>query len=243
MQRSMPRLLVVVPGFGPGHIDLKRTILSKNLDLIRRTYTGSVDVRVFNYGDVSCGAIGVDERFQRGYVGQFLFNHITPDSIKAYDDILVILDDIELSDNIIVDEMFHNLKHYNLDIVSPALSPTSKFSHRVMLQQNTNGIRIAPFVEFFSYFMTPASYTKWWNLLNKDSAWLWGIDFALFYKGFKLGLTDTHTIHHHIKGESYSPDAPNAWNEFRNNMQRLHIPNRTADMPPLCVVPWQKLDV
>jgi hypothetical protein len=238
----MPRLLVVVPGYGPGNLDTKQRLLTKNIDLIRRTYTGSVDVRLFNYGDVSCGVAGVDERFQRGYVGQFLYRHVSPDSIKDYDDILILLDDIELGDDIVVDEMLHNLKHYNLDILTPSLTHTSRFSHSVMLQQNTGAIRISAFTEFFCYFMTPASYSKWWSLLDEKSAWLWGIDFALFHKGFRMGLDDTHTMRHYFGSTgTYPIGSPNPGIECAHNMRRFQIQRGTEKLPPLRVVPWQRI--
>jgi hypothetical protein len=239
----MTRLLVIIPGFGPGQIELKQRILAQNLERIRRTYSGTVTIQVFNYGDISCGVPDVTEIFQRGYVGQFLFRYVKPQLVTAYDNIIVLLDDIELDESFHTDEMITNLTTHSLDILSPALTPTSKFSHKTMLQQTSNPgfIRETTFVEFFCYVMTPSSYAKWHAMMDERSAWLWGIDVGLYNNGFKLGIYDGVTIHHHIKGDSYTSNAPSPQVELRHNTLRFACSHDVTYKPPLRLIPWIEL--
>lgn len=239
----MTRLLVIIPGFGPGQIELKQRILAQNLERIRRTYSGTVTVQLFNYGNVSCGITDVVEIFQRGYVGQFLFRYVKPELVTAYDNILVLLDDIELDAAFHVDEMIANLTVHGLDILSPALTPTSKFSHHSMLQQTDHPgmIRETTFVEFFCYLMTPVSYAKWHAMFDEQSAWLWGIDFGMFFKGFKMGIYDGVTMHHHIKGDSYTSGGPNPHYEMLQNRLRFHFDRAVTTHPPIRLIPWIEL--
>jgi hypothetical protein len=234
-------LLVIIPGFGPPQLPLKQSILQHNLSLIRSTFSGTVKVRLFNYGDISCGSVDVEETFEKGYIGQFLYRHMTPDAVASFDYVMLVLDDIRLSSSFNANHMFHNIDHYKLDILSPALSQGSPYSHHVMLQQKTHVgcIRESAFVEFFCYMMTKQSYTRWYSLLDEKSAWLWGLDFSLFYKQFRMGIYDDIIIDHCIlSGGNYGSSTPNPWHELSYTTAR-HSGNRiVSSMAYLSLMPF-----
>lgn len=222
------KLLVVIPGFGPDNLELKKKILIKNIQIIKNTYDGDIYLKIFNYGSESCNInslnINYEETFEKGVIGQFLYKYITPNLISNYDNIILLLDDIELSENTNISQIIKNLNFYNLDILSPILDKTSKFSHKIMVQNkkcNISKIRITGFVEFFCYFMSKNGYLKWYDLLDENSCWLWGIDLALYYKNIKCGLLEGLTIHHYLKGESYKKNLPNPYKELKLNISRF----------------------
>lgn len=212
------KLLVIVPGFGPQNVQIKKNILKKNIDIIKKTYSGDIFLEVFNYGTESCD-IDCDEIFGEGIVGQFLYKFITPDYIKSYNNIMILLDDIELSDNFNIDTIIKNLDFYQLDIISPILDKTSEYSHEHMINkqdfnENFNKIRITPFLELFCYIMNKNGYEKWYNLLDEKSCWLWGIDLSLYHKNIKCGLMEGVTMHHYFKGGSYTKNLPSPQKEM-----------------------------
>lgn len=217
------KLLLVIPGFGPGLVDLKKKIVQANVNTIKNTFTGSVDIKVFNYGTESCG-ITCDEMFESGVVGQYLYKYVTPDIVDKYDYVLVLLDDIELSANVNIDKIIVNYTKYKYDILSPILTPTSYYSHPHMLQRFTEPVIVnPPFVEFFCYLMNPNGYRKWYNLFNEKSCWLWGIDLAQRPQNIRVGMIQHMTMHHHIHGGSYKTTLPCPRIEMHENEKRLGV--------------------
>lgn len=217
------KLLIVVPGFGAPRVEFKQQLLEKNLKRIRATFTGTIDIKVFNYGTTSCNQKEVDEIMGPGIIGQFLYSHVTPNIVNNYDYVLLMLDDIELTDTVVFDRMIMNYEKYNFDILSPSLKAGSHYSHEYMLQRDTNKIRITQCLEFFFYLMRPSSYAKWYGLLDEKSTWLWGIDYALYNYDIRPGLMDTMTIIHHIKGGSHSSTLPVPMDELNYNRKRLRL--------------------
>lgn len=222
------KLLIVIPGFGPAQVDFKKTLLQNNLSHIRSTFFGDIDIKLFNYGTEKSG-VDCDEIMEKGVVGQYIYKHITPDIVDKYDYIILMLDDIELSDNINIEQMIRNYNYYNIDILSPSLHKSSKFSHSYMLQRDTGMMRITQCLEFFFYLMKPSSYRKWYTQLDENSCWLWGIDYAMYHYNIKPVLMDTMTIVHHIKGGSYSSNLPSAYTELENNRKRLRLQSQIAE--------------
>jgi hypothetical protein len=217
------KLLVVIPGFGPNYVDLKKKILKKNIDIIRKTYQGEIIIKVFNYGSESCD-IECEEIFEKGVIGQFIYKYIKPEIVSEYDNIILLLDDIELSDNFDTDRIIKNLEFYKLDLISPILDRTSKYSHIIMVQNNecqVDKLRKTGFVEFFCYLMTIEGYKKWYNLLDNRACWLWGIDFSMYYKGITSALLEGITMHHHIISNSYNKSLPNPMIELAYNRSKF----------------------
>lgn len=238
-------LLVIIPGFGPPQISLKQSILQHNLSLIRSTFTGTVTVRLFNYGDISCGSIDVIETFEKGFIGQFLYRHMNPTAVSRYDYIMLLLDDIRLSTMFNADYMYYNIDNYKLDILSPALTPQSPYSHPAMLQKDTHKghIRQTAFVEFFCYMMPVSAYCRWYSLLDQHSAWLWGLDFSLFYQLFRMGIYDDVPMEHCIlSGGNYGSNVPDPRKEFVYTVSRLRGSRSVTGMPPISLLPFLTTD-
>lgn len=208
--------------------------MKNNIKNIQNYFTGNIYIKLFNYGNETCDFentyenIIFEEIFEKGVIGQFLFKHITPDMVKNFDYILLLLDDIELNNSFNLNQIIYNLNYYEIDILSPILDKTSKFSHWCMVENkncDNNKIRITNFIELFCYVMTKDSYCKWYKLLNKESCWLWGIDFALFNLGFKLAILEGITMHHHFKGTSYNKELPDPYCELNTNKNRYDCIN------------------
>ena len=219
----MSRLLMIVTGYGPPRVAEKHAWLKNNIDQVKRTFTGNVFVRLFNYGTEPCGCDDVDEETMTpGYVGQFLYRYMPPETVQQYDYVMCILDDIELSASFNVDRALHNLHSYGLDIIQPALTQTSPHSHAFMLQDATAGVRITNYLEYFCYLMTPIGYAKWYNLFDDKTAWMWGLDWCLAMHNIATGILDATPAHHHIKGASYSSNnSPSAFLECFKTRERL----------------------
>jgi len=234
------KLLVVVPGFGTPYFKEKKEFLKRNIERIRNTYTGDIDLRIFNYSDeksnVSFEGVNVIEFMSKGYVGQFIYKYVTPTFVDNYDYIIVILDDIELKDTVNVDEILNNLSHYGYDILSPTLSEDSMITHKYMISDKTRSqsIRHTRCMEFFCYFMTNKTYKKWYALFNENSCWLWGLDLSYGVQNIKCGLLESIEMIHYIKsGGNYGKDKPDPRKELDENMTRLNIPydsTKTAEL-------------
>jgi hypothetical protein len=183
-----------------------------------------LEVRVFNYGTESCEC-EVVEVWLKGFPGQFLFNHVKPVSVSSFDYVMLILDDIELSSEFNMDRIVRNLDGHNLDVLSPMISSSSKSFWNYMVQPADCGqdiIRRVKAIEFFCYIFSRRSYAKYHCLLDEETAWMWGIDFAMHKHGIEMGMLEGVTMLHHIKGESYgAPGAPDAKAEFMRNIARL----------------------
>jgi hypothetical protein len=229
------KLLVVVPGFGEPKLEFKSRLLRSNLERVRDTFSGAVDVKLFNYGrdaaNIAVDGVAVEEVVGPGIIGQFLYRHVRPQVVSGYDYVIVMLDDIELSASVNIDRMILNYEKYAFDILSPSLTRDSVYSHQYMLQRedSVKRIRITQCLEMFLYLMRPTSYTKWFNLLDERSVWLWGIDYALYNYGIKTGLMDTMTVKHHIKGASHSADLPVPMEELNYNRGRLRLQAQVRD--------------
>ncbi|NDB85092.1 MAG: hypothetical protein EB127_20680, partial [Alphaproteobacteria bacterium] len=212
---------LVIPGFGSPKVDLKKMILKKNIEQINTTFTGCIDIKVFNYDETPCG-IDCNETFVKGYPGQFLYRYITPSLVSKYDYVIILLDDIELQSNFNLDRILYNYRYYGCELMSPALTSNSEYSHRWMLQEinNADKIRQVTAIELFCYIMSSSAYEKYYTLLNEQSAWLWGIDYHV-NNMLSCYIINCVTMHHHIKGASYSPDKPCAYSEMNDNNERF----------------------
>lgn len=231
----MSKLLVVIPGFGPPHQDTKQRILQQNLQRIRTTYPGYITVKMFNYGKtpyhLQIPDITIQEHMEPGYIGQFLYNYVTPAIVQEYDHVIVLLDDIELSETVNIHQILQNLNYHSLDVISPSLTKDSPSAHPSMMESvGTATIRRVYFIEFFCYIMTPSAYTKWYSLLNKQSVWMWGVDLAMHLHGITMGIVDNVTMKHHFHQSSYNENAPNPFLEMHMNLRRIgSIPRTQID--------------
>lgn len=230
----MSTLLVAVTGYGPPNLEHKAMILAHNIRIIKNTFTGTVSVKIFNHGDqtidnnlidTSSQDTIVEEIMKKGYIGQFIYQYLSPETIKA-DYIICILDDVQLDPAFNIDRAIRNIDIYDLDIIQPALTPTSKHSHKCMLQDKRHGfkgMRLSQFLEYFCYIMTPTGYRKWYSMMDQDSTWLWGIDLCMHLREIRMGLIDMYPMHHYYMRTGITPvEGPCPKLELNNTLLRLY---------------------
>lgn len=130
---------VVIPGWGPSHLDEKRRILKHNLELLDSTRgTWQLKVTIFCYGDepvlvdrcvpkhIACQVI-----YTEGIVGDFIYRFVKPDTFfdASTQYVLLHMDDAELDmDTYHLARAIEVLKASSLDILSPAMTPASKLT-------------------------------------------------------------------------------------------------------------------
>jgi hypothetical protein len=218
----MKNILVIIPGVGDPYFPVKKDILTKNINIIKKTFSGNIDFKIFNYSDNTFPA-EIPVIKEKGIIGEYLYKYITPSLVKDYNYILVLLDDIELVEGYNIDNMIFMLEELSLDIISPSLTSNSKYTWEFMLENNNykNKLRIVNFCECFCYLMSQESYIKYYSLLDKETYWLWGIDMVLYNMGFKMGIYNEYKINHHFKSESYYPHLPNPFEEMEKKYKKF----------------------
>jgi protein-tyrosine-phosphatase len=224
IRRMVNNLLVVIPGMGDGFFEEKKKFLRKNIDIIKKTYSGNIDFLIFNYSDNDFSDFPeVKVVKQKGFINEYLFKYLKPDDIKQYDYIIIMLDDISICENFDVNKIIEIYNHNDLDIISPTLTTDSEFSYSFMLQNKIYGdlLRITNYCEYFLYIMKRDSYAKYWNLLDEKSFWGWGLDLSLYLRDLKLGLLNEFNIKHHYKNKNYKPGTPNPYIELNHNNERF----------------------
>lgn len=223
---SSNKLLIIIPGFGGSieHRELKKKLISKNLEILRNTYNGLIDVYIFCYDNqgtkLNIKDVNIKEICESGIIGQFIYKYIKQSLVEKYDNLIILLDDIELNNNTNVNKLIELQNKYNADILSPSLTRDSEYSHEFMLQDGNNKIRDVNFIELFFYFFNKNSFLKWLGLLDDKSAWLWGIDQSLYFNKFKLLLIDSIPMKHYLRGAATNPNLPSPHLEQFNTIIR-----------------------
>jgi hypothetical protein len=235
------RLIVTIPGIGNNHFEEKKVFLKKNIDIIKKTFSGDIDFLLFNYSnnDFSDFESSIKIIKESGIIGQFIFNKLKPDSLEEYDYIILMLDDIELSDNFNIDEMIKIYDYNKLDILSPSLTKDSKFSHNGFMLEDEKFegcLRIVNFCEYFFYLMNIKSYQKYYKLFDKKTYWLWGIDLCLDKQGFKMGILNNFKIKHYYISESYNSTLPNPHIEMYDKINKY---GKISESKNLILKKWQ----
>jgi hypothetical protein len=233
-------ILVIVPGFGGHNIEQKINIFQKNVNILSNTPENyNIEIEIFNFDCISyklnnfeTKRIKIRENLNKGIIGQFLFKYITPKFILNYDYIIILLDDIELDENTNFEKVIKNYVYYKYDIISFSIKKGWPFSHYVMIQNESNNefIRQTNMVELFIYIMNKENYIKYYQLLDEKSNWLWGIDFSLYYKYFKLGIIDKYSVKHYYKGISYNSNLPNPGEEIEHNRKKFKLIDYPRDI-------------
>lgn len=165
---------------------------------------------------------------QPGTVGHFLYQYAKPELIADYEMLVILLDDIELPDDFSLQSVvsrYHSRCACGAGHASPSLSlppwpdepapcilalpitRDSLWSHNLMRWQDTSDGhtgRVTNMAELFFYMMdTRVTAAAYWSLLSPDTAFGWGVDFALHPAGIRTVLDDRYPVKHHYKGEAY----------------------------------------
>ncbi len=236
----MPKVHIIIPSIGDGHFIEKVGILERNLAKIRQFPESAnieLSIRFFLYTpnilylnmilDVITRYIPIEKvifHVESGYLGEFIYRYIQPAKMLEYDYLLFLLDDVELSGNFYLDRWIQCYHDHQLDILSPTIKRECT-SHQVMKQPenvvNGKELSIVNMCEFFSYFMTPAVYYRYYQLYNENKRSLWGIDLAMYHYGFRMAIHNKVTLHHYYSG---SISGNETWDEMWRYLQgRKHI--------------------
>jgi len=218
------KLLVTIPGIGNNHFDEKKIFLKKNIDIIKSTFNGDVDFLLFNYSNNDFSEFE-DLKIvkETGIIGQYIFNYLNPKDLNDYDYIILMLDDILISENFNIDYLINLYKENDLNIISPSLTKDSKFSYEFMLENDEykDSLRIVNFCEYFFYLMDIKSYNKYWNIFDDKTYWLWGIDLCLDKQGLRMAILNDYKIKHFYISESYEKDLPNPYIEMYDKERKF----------------------
>lgn len=214
-----PSLHVFVSGFGSPHLQEKLRILNKNMGIINRYGWSRVQYTVCCYDNSDLSALeknpGVEVVRDRLIVGQFLKKYLVPYTGSTdFTYLLCMLDDIELHDDMDFGCLIQYNRLFHTNILSPSMTHNSKYQFQYMLQDTSVRVpyvKITSALEYFCYFMTPASYAEYYIHINAErNPWMWGLDMLLYkHCGLTLGVVNHMTMTHWFKNESYvqRPDA------------------------------------
>jgi hypothetical protein len=182
-------LLVAIPGFGSPMFEMKCHILRHNISIL----PDDTKFIVFCY-DNSYPPPDLRDNpriewvFEKGIIFEFLHRHVPPQRIRegGYARVMLLLDDIRLLSTKPNWQVLHALsagsKNGAFDIVSPSLTE-QKMSYWHFMHHNpaaAPGIAwIQNVCEFFCYLMSPEAYTRYFEFIDPENPWTWGMDFIL----------------------------------------------------------------
>ncbi len=216
-----------MPGIGPPNFCQKVKILENNLNYFRDV---DCDTHVFKFSDAVEIPQHVVNQFnlnvvtEKGVVGDFLKKHITPEFTKNYTHVIISLDDAEIQKGFCVRDALNFYNENNLDILSLSYTHDSKTPWKIMLNNHNSNGRITSFLELMFYVMDSNQYKKYYEYLFFENPWMWGLDFLLHHKGFKLGIIDRMSIKHYFGGTgNYLSNLPDPFDGFNFLKEKFNI--------------------
>jgi len=208
----MSRLFVLISGFGPPHWEHKLAILKNNLTKITSFPWEKIKITICQYADPEEYKIPeellqeypVSVVYEKGIVGEFIKRHASPEAIRGFDYVLLLLDDIEL-----IHMDFAKAIQYQqellLDIVSPSLTTDSKIQYTYMLQEHRPfDVKITNVCEYFCMLFPASSYPSYYRHIDLENPWMWALDLILHkHLGLRVGILNHYCMKHWYKTESY----------------------------------------
>jgi len=210
---NMASLFVCVPGFGAPEIELKCSILSKNLQIIKQYPWSKLHVRICVYDNTRIPEETlamhpeIEVIYEKGIVGEFIHRYANPNAMESFTHCLLLLDDIELQQNINIDRMLYLIEYFKLDILSPSLTMDSKHVYKYMLTAPSHmyEMKFCPACEMFCYLMPLKSYQLYYPHVDCNNPWMWGLDLILERQlRLHVGIMNTMTMRHHLHNTAYS---------------------------------------
>lgn len=220
---GIPRVLVVVPGYGSPNVDEKEEILKHNLSLIEKTkgnYSVFFLVRQYDSFMKKINFPSVKTIYIPGFIGGFLRKYLKPNSIN-FEYILIILDDVVLHPSFSLEKFIEYYKKYHFDILSTSIEERQCDQHVMWTMKRNIGknvIRVVNFIELFCYLMDKKAYERYHSLIKDYSELMWGIDCIMYKKGLRLGIVDSWPSQHRFKNSNmeYFQNAMNEWQKVKN---------------------------
>lgn len=204
-------VLIVITGIGEPHYTEKLLFLENNLRIIFETKGKyKIDLLVSLY----CPDLLFPEEEirkyvssftlvrEQNYIGKFIYKYVSPDIIHNY--VMLMLDDITLSDNFSFSDIMKKYKHSNENILSPVLSEDSIISHEYMKWKSGEGSgagdRIVKKCEYMLYIMNMKSYRIYYKIIcsyPEHTQYMWGVDLLLSKYGLSSILINNFVVKHH----------------------------------------------
>lgn len=128
-----------------------------------------------------------------GIVYQFFKKYLTPERCRAYDYIVLGIEDV---DAFSWPRFAAVMAQNRLDMASPALSARSHSPHAIMFQQPGRVGRLVDVIEVFLTVFDARAWPAFWRLIEDDyNYWGWGyVQLAQSCGGYKMGIVDSETI-------------------------------------------------
>lgn len=207
------RLLVLIPGFGDPHWDAKVDILRKNIATVA-AYFDDYTFKIIQYtADKTLPADilenpRIDVVHDKGVLGRNLCVHATPAYVEtqAADYVVLLLDDVELQAPFDWQELISLKSVLSLDIISPVL-PSPRMTPWNFMVQNTDWVAAEMTrCELFCYLMTPETYKRYYEYLDINNPWMWGMDFMLSsHMKLRVGVAHRIRMIHYFSRATYDP--------------------------------------
>ena len=197
-------LLYYLAAIGEENFSLKKKIFFKNIKKISTDINKKIDVIVNIYtkdqefeNDIK-SSVYINKAFiynKKGMLPELFLTNPYNNEIDNYNYVLFIVDDVSIKNGNINDIIDVKNKH-NLDIISPSvIQATHKFMH----PSKINRLRIANFIEFYLYIVTPNILQKMFTYHCKKNSLLWGYDLLLGHFNFKSGIYENYICKHHCR--------------------------------------------
>jgi hypothetical protein len=224
MPSTTPKLQVIIPGFGAPYIEEKLMILERNLTILSHypfewkllicIYETQEDVYQSVKKCVSkfIASSNVSLIQQPGIVGQFIKKYANPYDLEndSIDYMFILLDDVELmTSSWSWDKLLYDYNYHGCNICSPTMTHDSKYLFPFMLtkhhwnEKHIDVLLMTSACEFFCYFMNLESYKTYYQEIDENHPWMWGIDLVLTkHLHFKVGMLNYLQMKHYFQNTS-----------------------------------------
>lgn len=229
------RILVVITGVGEPNFDQKIIHLNNNFNLLYKTKPKKsiIDFEIIYYDD-RLNEFTFDQKFNikkiynKGLVGDHIFNHLSQKNFSGYDYVVIMLDDIELCENFDLNEMINLQIKHEISIFSPSLTTDSIINQYNMVTKphHKDKLIIQNHLEYFCYLfclsdqkIKDALYA-WLSLFSADTKYTWGIDFSLANcLNLKCAIHNDVNMRHFYRGTHQGSDAMNEWRRLNERLK------------------------
>jgi hypothetical protein len=221
------KILLVVPGIGQPNIKKKLEILEsnlayfKNINFIAYLFQYSLEsdyLKKFE-GDSKIKIVK-----EKGIVGDFLRNHITPELVEDFTHIIILLDDVEIQKGFSIEGLLKFKNKFHIDILSCSYTKDSKGPWTIMKSVDSCYGRITNFAELIFNIMDIPTYIKYYQFIIPENPWMWGLDLSLNQLGFRIGIIDKMPVRHYFGGEGIPPDSlPSPYKGVQSFYRKLGI--------------------
>lgn len=233
---SDTKIAVVIPGFGDPHWDHKIQILRNNLDTIRQG-PWSVDVFISQYDfnhefpkDILYDT-SIHITKEKGILGRNLYYHAPPSNLQDYKYVILLLDDVELVAPLDWDSVLSLKEVCKMDMVSPCLVDPRMSVWNFMIHVPSDIVlKEMTVCELFCYFMDIDTYKRYFEFVDPENPWMWGMDFMLkTHMNLRVGiLNQVQMIHHYWRvtdtvDPKYNPrtDSEKYLTKYETNWEQL----------------------